>query len=42
MKLAGYKLGYYYTVLPGWLCARLSMNPGWWQKNDRSKLGENT
>jgi len=42
MKLAGYKLGYYYTVLPGWLCARLSMNPGWWQKNDRSKRGENT
>ena len=32
MKLAGYKLGYYYTVLPGWLRCRLSMNPGWWRK----------
>ena len=32
MKLAGYKLGYYYTVLPDWLRYRLSMNPGWWRK----------
>lgn len=32
MKLAGYKLGYYYTLLPERLPPCLSMNPAWWEK----------
>jgi rhamnosyltransferase len=32
MKLVGYKLGYYYTLLPDRVILYLSMNPAWWKK----------
>jgi len=37
MKLAGYKLGYYHTLLPGRLITCLSMNPAWWEKRKRKQ-----
>jgi len=36
MKLAGYKLGYYYTLLPKTLPPCLSMNPAWWKKTENT------
>ncbi len=37
MKLAGYKLGYYHTLLPESALPFLSMNPAWWEKRKRKQ-----
>ncbi len=39
MKLAGYKLGYYHTLLPESIIPFLSMNPAWWKKIKSRKDG---
>ena len=35
-KFIGYKLGSKYDVLPQWLVPKLSMNSGWWYRNEKS------
>lgn len=36
MKFIGYKVGSKYDILPQWLPPRLSMNPHWWERRNRS------